>query len=480
MTIHELRDAADARKFLVQSLWLQRAMPPHAAQVPQILRWGLELAGAGEVLPPLGFIADVGQAAFGLDQELERKREHVTLPGWPTGLTRTYEDYVLGKLYADSSFERAADALRRYQGRDRDRGLAFLLAQLRQRAGCGGVMLSPAVFKSLMELPVDEPLMLGWKSLETEGPLPWLPALMQELIREIHNLGEVLGPEDVFELERGTALKQFGQRVALRQTLQAAAQLDALLPAQKVRPLARRHEVATRILDEDLYPVGGYASISTRGSIESLLHSQLAFMEPDERPDLFDVKFLRDELLYYSRDENQFLRRRRSFLFVLHPDLVQARYKDAELPCQRIILALALMLVIERKLTAWLSTDALKFEFLFLQGDKGEQPLAAEKELVEMLFREQIENGTVEIAVLPLAELTPRIQQRTRRSLCHVLSLSSAKQELVIDAAQIALLRLATSRPWLATPEQELGELSAEDAFGAWAMAAERLLAEWV
>ena len=27
----------------------------------------------------------------------------------------------------------------------------------------------------------------------------------------------------------------------------------------------------------------------------------------DERPDLFDMKFVRDELLYYSRDENQFL-----------------------------------------------------------------------------------------------------------------------------------------------------------------------------
>ena len=55
----------------------------------------------------------------------------------------------------------------------------------------------------------------------------------------------------------------------------------------------------TRVLDEDQYPVGGYTSISTRGSIESLLHSQLAYMEP-ESPDLFDMKFVRDELFYYS------------------------------------------------------------------------------------------------------------------------------------------------------------------------------------
>ena len=35
---------------------------------------------------------------------------------------------------------------------------------------------------------------------------------------------------------------------------------------------------------------------------------------------MFDIKFIRDELLYYSRDENQFLRRRRAFVFGLSAD----------------------------------------------------------------------------------------------------------------------------------------------------------------
>ena len=153
----------------------------------------------------------------------------------------------------------------------------------------------------------------------------------------------MLGPEDVFELEHGTALAAFGQRVALRQVLRAAAEFEADLPRAPAAPPARRQEVPTRVLDEDTYPVGGFSSISTRGSVESLLHSQLAYMEPDDRPDLFDIKFLRDELLYYSRDENQFLRRRRTFVFALYPDLCHARFKDAELPCQRIVLLLALL-----------------------------------------------------------------------------------------------------------------------------------------
>ena len=96
--------------------------------------------------------------------------------------------------------------------------------------------------------------------------------------------------------------------------VRTARALEADLPRQAPRQRARRFEVPTRFLEEDTYPVGGFSSLSTRGTIESLLHSQLAYMEPDERPDLFDIKFVRDELLYYARDENNFLRRRRTFV----------------------------------------------------------------------------------------------------------------------------------------------------------------------
>ena len=146
-----------------------------------------------------------------------------------------------------------------------------------------------------------------------------------------------------------------------------------------MKPLVGRKEVPTRVHDEDQYPVGGYTSLSNRGSIESLLHSQLAYME-DESPDLFDMKFVRDELFYYSRDENQFLRRRRAFVFVLFPDLLAARFKDPELPHQRIVMLQSAILALVRRLTEWLSTDAIRFEVLFVQ-DGEKKPLAEEATL---------------------------------------------------------------------------------------------------
>jgi hypothetical protein len=475
MSAHELRDSEEAGLFLRQGLWLQRAAAPRAATVKPVLEWALEVAAAGEPLPPVGVVADVGHAAVDAGSDPPGRQELPAVPGWSAGTARTYEDYVLGKLYADGSFERAAGALHRYQGRDRARGLAFVVSRLRQRAGFGGVHLSPAVIKALLERPAEETLARGWESLSRQGLLPLLPGLYEELSPAVRNLAEMLGPEDVFELEHGTALAPFSQRVALRQVLQAAAFLEAGLPRHPSRAAGRRREVPTRVFDEDTYPVGGYSSVATHGSIESLLHSQLACMEPSERPDLFDIKYVRDELLYYARDENQLLRRRRTFVFALYPDLVQARLKDADLPWQRIVLLLALLLVLVRKLSAWLSTDALVFEFLFLQTDET-TPLEAEQALLEMLLREQIANGTVRLAPLPVGQLASWCVGRARRSLCHCLTVAATDRPLEAEATVVTRLRLDGPVPAIGVDDEAPQCPEADSPSAGWAAALESVL----
>jgi vWA domain found in the FtsH ternary systems/N-terminal helical region fused to the FtsH ternary system vWA domain len=485
MNSYELRDLDEARDFLLQGLWLQRVVPAGKGNVVEALAWAMEIAAGGQPLPPIGFVADLGHVAFGMDWEGRDSRNALAIPSLPINLFRTYEDHVLGKIYADWTFAKASDSLRRYQGRDRAKGLAFTVNQLRERAQFPGVELPPGVIKHAMESKPEEILNQGWESLRQDGVQPLLLDLYEGLIQAARRTAEALGPEDVFELEHRTALDDFGQRLALRQVVRVATSLEATLPRHRIRPQARRMEVPTRILDEDTYPVGGFSSISTRGSIESLLHSQLAYMEPSgaDRPDLFDVKFVRDELLYYSRDENQFLRRRRTFVVALGPDLVSTRFKDSELQYQRGVLLLALLVVVVRKLTEWLTTDALVFQFLFLRPedplDKSD-PLAAEQALLQTLLREEILTGLVLIARIPPKELESKCSLAARRSLCHCLTIGTKALPFEADETVVMQMQIAGPRPAIAEPCVDLNLLDGEDPMDSWGQALEHILRRWI
>jgi hypothetical protein len=480
MDIYELRDSEDARRFVLQGLWCQRAVPPTAATVKPALEWAAEAASEGMPLPPIGFLADLGHVAFGLDLDSRQTRNAVVVPSIPINLLRTYEDHVLGKLYADWTFTEASDALRRYQGRDQARGLAFLLRQFQERAEFAGVEMAPGILRGLLESVPEELMTEGWESLRQEAD-PLLTGLYEGLITAARRTAEMLSPTDLFELKHGYALHPEGERIARRQVLHAADLLAASLPRHRVRPTPRRQEVPTRILDEDTYPVGGFTSLSTRGSPESLLHSQLAFMEPDQRPDLFDIKFLRDELLYYSRDENQFLRRRRTFVFVLSADLVKARFKDPGLPYQRGVMLLALVVMLVRKLTEWLTTDSLQFQILFPSPEHTRtQPLAAEMELLRTLLPEQIINGVLFLRRVAPGDPQSLCSEWSRRSMVHCLVVGVQPPALMPTDTVVNRLEVASARPCLGDGDQPPALVEGEDPPDSWAQTLQQILGRWI
>jgi hypothetical protein len=474
----ELRDPNQARTFVTQGLCLQCYLPSAPGNVRSAMEWALEIASEGQALPPPGFVADLGHAALGREVAPRALGDAPAFPGVPPGLLRAYEDHVLGRLVVDAAFERAGDALRRYEGRDQARGLAYLCRQMGERCGWPGVHLSPGVLKNLLRESPEQLLAAGADSLAAGGLQPLLAELLDGLVAALRRAAELLGPEDVFELEHGTALQELGQRVALRQVLRGAALLEAQLPQHRPRPRPGRQEVPTRVLDEDTYPVGGFSSLSTRGTIESLLHSQLAFMEKEERPDLFDLKYLRDELLYYARDENQFLRRRRTFVFALWPDLVDARVKDPDLPFQRGILLLAWLLVAVRRLVDWLSGDALHI-VVAVVDDREPPALADEKDLLELVLRELIAGGTAVVQRVPNAAfLRQRCAEWARRSLGHCLTLSAEERTLDVKHVMVYRLKLAGPVPVLTAPDGS--RIEAASGLEEWAAALQELLEAWV
>lgn len=428
----ELRDSQQAQRHLLQSWGLSRAGKLSAACLTATLRVALEVANEGQAIASLGFISDLVLTLTG-EQDFKSTD---TPEVWQAGtldasLLRRYEDYVLGKFAADMSLERAYDELQKYKDSERDRALAFAVQQVQLRANLPCVLIGPASIKGLLQLS-GSALQKLFYEFQSEVTSALVIQQCDDLIQSVRNCGELFGPEDIFELACGTALSKFGQRLALRQVMQASQYLVVGLPKQKIGGQRRHNAVATNILEEDLYPVGGFSSIANRGTMESLLRSELAYMEDGQRPDIFDIKYARDELLYYSRDENQFFRRRYTLVFVLDASLAIARVKEPGAAWQRIVLILATVATMVQTLSDWLASEALHFDIAFL-SEVPKDELREERDVLEMLFREEIRTGRLVISQVNQAQLRSRCIEYARRSQCQCVHVHARRSNGIED-----------------------------------------------
>jgi hypothetical protein len=192
------------------------------------------------------------------------------------------------------------------------------------------------------------------------------------------------------------------------------------------------------------------------------------------------MKFVRDELFYYSRDENQFLRRRRAFVFVLFPDLIAARFKDPELPHQRIVMIQSAILALVHRLADWLSTDAIRFEVLFVQ-DGEKKPLTEEATLMQLLLREPIERGDGLVTWVPdRAGVVAHLNYLARLSQVHCLLATTEPLELEMDNVAITEIVVDGALPQIGDGDGIVAALEGEDAFDVWQETVLRILQLWV
>jgi hypothetical protein len=201
-----------------------------------------------------------------------------------------------------------------------------------------------------------------------------------------------------------------------------------------------------------------------------------------EAPDLFDLKFVRDELFYYSRDENQYLRRRRAFVFVLFPDLIEARFKDPESKHQRIVMIQSAILALIHRLSEWLSNDALRFEVLFVEKEE-KKPLLQEETLMKLLLRKEIERGDGKVQWFPNpGAVKSHLNDLARHVQVHcLLATTDSKLKLEMDNVSITKIVCNSATPYLGHGAEEVvHELKGEDAFDKWLNAVLEILGIWI
>jgi hypothetical protein len=165
-----------------------------------------------------------------------------------------------------------------------------------------------------------------------------------------------------------------------------------------------RGDTDTQLADDSLYPAGGFTAITPGGSnanIENLVSSELVYMEDDPGPDLFTLRYIEGELLYNTRDDSVFRRHHHMIAFVIGADLDDARVKDRDVPWQRVIVAMGVVVAVVRWLVDQLGDRALAIRLAFPPG-----LLASERYVVSLLLEGEIERGIVTVIEQDLAEAT--------------------------------------------------------------------------
>src|SRR5205823_4648221 len=97
------------------------------------------------------------------------------------------------------------------------------------------------------------------------------------------------------------------------------------------------------------------------------------------------LRYVEGELLFYTRDDSVFRRHRHVIGIALGPDLDDARVKDRELPWQRLVLALGLVVAAVRWLTDQLGDQALTIHVAF-----PPKLLAEERAILSLLLEGEI------------------------------------------------------------------------------------------
>jgi hypothetical protein len=480
----ELRQQQQTERWVAGTLCLARLTRLDEQSGPRAVPWLLAAMASQSWLPPFGFYVDVGLLLEG--SPLDFSACYPVSDGALRGVMRRYEDHVLGRLVADRRFEALRDAYAKLDEARQAAAVAVVVEHLLEGFKFeGGIAINAAAARRYLGRPGYELFSASRAACQPTGEElePVLQAY-DGLVQRARHTRTLLHDRDVFVVENLSVLSRLSQRVAIEQMVDAGEQLKRSLPRRIRRP-PRRGSTVTAIQDDSVYPSGGFSAVSTAGSIENLVCSELVYMDNVGRSkdvDLFDVRYAEGELLYYTRDDNVFVRRRRAFSVILASDLPAARFSDAGLPWQRLVLTFGLIYSLIQRFSEWLSDEALEFEICFVVDDAGRNPLSEELELCRLLLNEWIEKGVVSIEQSNFDAAKERALVRSKRAVVDMMLITTDGSQLpqvfsdrtFLQKVRSSLLDISAATPRLVKLTGAKGALSDEplsgerDAWPAW------------
>jgi hypothetical protein len=403
-------DAAGLRAYVLGSLHLRGAAHEDwQRRTLRALGWYRSLtmrARARGVL--FSWVYDLGHLLIEGDRFAFRSLND--LGSWPEeerGARLEYENRLLNGFLRDGSTRQAIELIRQDTTRDPliARTLELLLAPL---VGAGGHADAPVVDPVLLrELTVPgrvDPALeaANYEALAGEGAL--MRAFRSSLERTFaaRRPGPALGPEDLAEIGHWSAYRKSAQRLAGRRIMVHVGSFPKIDPRGVA--VSEEQESETELPDSGYYPSGGFSELANRGALENLVPTELVYMgedpfgdDPNPAVDLFSLRVLEAETLYFARDSGQLRRTRRTVHVAVRPSdglRVKLRWHSDPL----VVMVYALCVRLSEDLAAIFPRDALRVELhLLCRGGVEQERAEEDRELLRVLLRHEIARGVAAV-----------------------------------------------------------------------------------
>lgn len=415
LTSEELAD------FIVGSLDLSgAAFDDRIAAALRALVWFRHLQGFGYEPVPFIAVHDVGHLLLMGDSfpfravtDLEKWGEE------ERPLRLAYENRFLNALRSDSKVRRLI-ALIAQQGAGEpekqddlvQRSLEILFASVREIRLATAPRVNPVHLRDIAALDTTAPEQARAR-FEQDRPGFFLAFLGEFVTRQasIIDVPRLLREEDFFELAHFDALDRPHRRLFARRVQElvtAAGPIDVA----RTRVRVESEEASTAVADEGTYPTGGIGEITTKGSIENLVRSELIYMgEESAGMDLFALRWSEGDLLFYTRDAGSLHRKRRALVFAIDP--AKMRIKDPRHVASLAVLAYGLIAVTADDLLDLFGGEGARIEVRVVSSRPAEAD-KEEAELFEMRLKEAIRRGDARITQEVSVDATAAVDTRRR------------------------------------------------------------------
>lgn len=137
-----------------------------------------------------------------------------------------------------------------------------------------------------------------------------LNQIYQQAIHEFGETGFKFDADDIFEIGHPGLFERSADRFFYRRMVSAMRGL-ATWTRSVFTIKEESNWIVARYGEPQVLPLGGYDELTNKGTLSSLVTSELAYIDESMTFDLFDYKFIENQLMYFKRDSGAVFRIRR-------------------------------------------------------------------------------------------------------------------------------------------------------------------------